>query len=269
MTETGEQLNFFDPLKVQLSTFEGPLELLLDLVRKKKMDLNEISLSEICEPYINYLELMEEFDLDIAMEFLEIASTLILIKSRSLLPKVIDDLEDDLDPEVELKKRLIEYMKYKEVADTFSKLDQLGRDCFPRPEIMDEEEDNSSSEEEEIAIFEELSVYTLLKAYQSAISRKKFHKPLELKKDELPIEQKILQFMHHLKPGELYIFEHLLPEQGSRAELVISFLAVLELAKLLLLKLHQINQFGTIHCEPSHKIEEKISYYENLWQKAS
>lgn len=269
MNETDEQLNIFGPLKVHLSTFEGPLELLLDLVRKKKMDLSEISLSEICEPYIKYLELMEEFDMDIAMEFLEIASTLILIKSRSLLPQVTDDLDDDLDPEEELKKRLIEYMKYKEVANNLSQFDQLGRDCFSRPESIDEDENVMAVDDNPIVIFEELSIYSLLRAYQSAISRKNFHKPHEVKKDELPIEQKILQFMRYLKSGELYIFEHLLPNNVSRAELVISFLAILELAKLLLLKLHQIQQLGTLRCEPDKKIEEQISYYENLWQKAS
>jgi segregation and condensation protein A len=263
MDETDEQLNFMEPLQVQLSTFEGPLELLLELVRKKKMDLADISLSEICEPYLKYLELMEEFDLDIAIEFLEIASTLILIKSRSLLPKIVDEEEEELDPEEELKRRLAEYMRYRELAEKLNQMEHLGREYFPRPPLETEEEEKA------MIVFEEVSIYSLLRAYQNATARKKYHKLHEVSKDELPVEEKILQFMRYLNVGELYIFEHLLPDNVNRAEFVVSFMAILELAKLRLVKLHQIQQFGTLHCEPDQQIKIQLTYYENLWQKAS
>ena len=117
MTPENTQLEIFDLLKVNLKVFEGPLELLLDLIRKKKMDIHEIPLAEICEPYLRYLDLMESFDMEIAMEFLEIASTLILIKSRALLPRdtVELDEEEEFDTEERLRQKLIEYQKYKSI----------------------------------------------------------------------------------------------------------------------------------------------------------
>lgn len=262
-----EQLDFLDPLKVNLASFEGPLELLLELVRKKKMDLQEIPLAEICEPYLEYINLMEEFDMEIAIEFLEIASTLVLIKSRSLLPKapVEEEGEEGLDPEEELRRRLLEYQQYKAAAEKLSSGNLLGRDCFSRPDIPDDDEEKKEKEPE--LIFEELSVYTLVKAYKRALGRRRYHKPHQIEKEELPIEQRILEFMHRLQPGEVHIFQHLLPADPAKPEVVVSFMAVLELAKLLLVKLHQMQEFGPLHCEPATHIKEQIPFYENLWAK--
>jgi len=266
MTPSAQQLDFLDPLKVQLNSFEGPLELLLELVRKKKMDLQEISLAEICAPYLTYLDMLEEFDMDIAIEFLDIASTLILIKSRALLPKVETEDEDELDLEEQLRQRLIEYQKYKAISASFHEMEQLGRDCFARPLQLDDEPEQLA---QPLVIFEELSVYSLVKAYRRALKRKTFHKAHEVKAEELPLEQRILEFMRRLRPGEMVPFEELLPIDPSRPEVVVSFMAILELGKLLLLRLHQVQQYGSLHCEANDKIVEELAFYEDLWAQAS
>ena len=141
MNNQGKQLEIFDLLKVNLTAFEGPLDLLLELIRKRKMDIRDISLAEICAPYLGYIEFMEEFDMDVAIEFLDIASTLILIKSKSLLPRPeLDDIEDDgLDTEEELRRKLIQYQRYKYISEYFDNRVILGRDTFTRPQILEED----------------------------------------------------------------------------------------------------------------------------------
>lgn len=258
MTIENTQLEIFDLLNVNLKVFEGPLELLLDLIRKKKMDIHEIPLAEICEPYLRYLELMESFDMEIAMEFLEIASTLILIKSRALLPRdnvELDD-EDEFDTEERLRQKLIEYQKYKSIAATLIQYDLLGRDLFPRPNVED------TSPAELSNLLEDVSVYGLLKAYSKVRKKLDYKKPHEVRQEEYSLEQRLLELLKILQSGDVYSFQNLCPIDPTASEIVISFLAVLELARLYLVQLHQMQQFGTIHCKPAQDINDHIPQIE-------
>ncbi len=265
MIEENQQLEIFDLLNVSLPVFEGPLDLLLDLIRKKKMDISEIPLTEICEPYLEYLDLMKEFNMDIAIEFLDIASTLILIKSKTLLPRIEDDGiddEDDLDTEEKLRQKLIEYQKYKTLAEELNQRDLLGRDLFPRPEI---EETNETVE----PLIEDLTVYSLIKAYYDVLRKKSYRKPHEISKEEFPIERKILEIMKILQTGQIQLFPNLCPRNPTKSEIVIGFMAILELAKLFLLQIHQMHEFGPLHCKPSQNITEYIPVYQQQFPTAS
>ena len=264
MDSDNQQLEIFDLLNINLPVFEGPLDLLLDLIRKKKMDIRDIPLAEICEPYLEYLELMEEFNMDIAIEFLDIASTLILIKSKTLLPKLEEELEEEeeFDTEEQLRQKLIEYQKFKELAEELNQRELLGRDVFPRPEISEEEEAGELS-------LEDLSVYGLLKAYHQILLKQSFQKPHEITKDEFSIERKILELLKIFKSGDMQAFISLCPRNPSRSEVVIAFMAILELAKLLLLQIHQMSEFGPLHCKPSPNIGEYIPRYREQIPNAS
>ncbi len=260
-----KQLEIFDLLNVNLTVFEGPLDLLLDLIRQKKMEIQDIPLAEICEPYLEYLDLMEEFNMDIAIEFLDIASTLILIKSKSLLPKETDEIsgEEEFDTEEQLRRKLIEYQKYKLIAETLNQRELLGRDLFPRPEASELPVETTEM------LFDDLSVYNLIKAYLQSMLKKNFRKPHEVSREEFTIEQKILEFMKILRSGELQIFRNLCPPNPTKSEIILSFIAILELAKMLLLQLHQMQEFGPLHCRPNQSINEYIPVYEEQFPNAS
>ncbi len=264
MDSDNQQLEIFDLLNINLPVFEGPLDLLLDLIRKKKMDIRDIPLAEICEPYLEYLELMEEFNMDIAIEFLDIASTLILIKSKTLLPKLEEELEEEeeFDTEEQLRQKLIEYQKFKELAEELNQRELLGRDVFPRPEISEEEETGELS-------LEDLSIYGLLKAYHQILLKQSFQKPHEITKDEFSIERKILELLKIFKSGDMQAFISLCPRNPSRSEVVIAFMAILELAKLLLLQIHQMSEFGPLHCKPNPNIGDYIPRYREQIPNAS
>ncbi len=266
MDGENQQLEIFDLLNVSLPEFEGPLDLLLDLIRKKKMDIKDIPLAEICEPYLEYLELMEEFNMDIAIEFLDIASTLILIKSKTLLPRKSDELEEgeeEFDTEEQLRRKLIEYQKYKQLAEELNQREILGRDVFPRPEMKEEEQDLLDHP------MDELSIYGLLKAYHEVLKKRSYLKPHEVKQDEFSIDRKILELLKIFKSGNVQLFINLCPRNPTRSEVIIAFIAILELAKLMLLQIHQMQEFGPVHCKPNPNIGEYIPRYREQIPNAS
>ncbi|HIO62134.1 MAG TPA: segregation/condensation protein A, partial [Deltaproteobacteria bacterium] len=145
-----------NPLEIKIPLFEGPLDLLLHLIRKKEVSITEVRLSELTASYLEYLDKLQSINLDLAGEFLEIAAMLILIKSRSLLPKSpvdIEELEEE-DPEEILRRRLLEYQHYKDAAFELSSLDILGRDVFQRPENVELVSDSEEADPE----YEDISV---------------------------------------------------------------------------------------------------------------
>ena len=157
-----------NPLEIKIPLFEGPLDLLLHLIRKKEVSIAEVKLSELTSSYLSYIELMQSVNLDIAGEFLEIAATLILIKSRHLLPKPIEEMEDEDEenPEEILRMRLLEYQRFKDAAFEISSRDVLWRDIFTRPETEEFVSDQSEANPE----FEDVSVFALMEAFQQVIA---------------------------------------------------------------------------------------------------
>ena len=258
MESENRQLEIFDLLQVNLKVFEGPLDLLLDLIRRKKMDIGDISLSEICEPYLEQLDLMEAFNMDVAIEFLDIASTLILIKSRTLLPQSSVTMEDDeiLDTEEQLRQKLIEYQKFQSIAEGLNQRVLLGRDMFGRPEGVDTEMENS------VESFEDLSIYSLIKAYRQLIIKKGYRKPHEIVSEVYSLEERILAFLKIFQSGEMQSFPDLCPRNPSKPEIIISLMAILELTRLFLVQIQQMKDFDVLHCIPNGNVSDYLMNYE-------
>jgi segregation and condensation protein A len=235
--------------KVKLEVFEGPLDLLLHLIKKNKIDIHNIPISLITEQYLEYLSLMRSLNLDLASDYLVMAATLVHIKSMMLLPRQApsdqegSDEEEGGDPREELVRRLIEYEKYKRAAQALSQAHILGKDVFSRPPIGDEER----AEEEDLPL-EEASVFDLADAFCRLLKRRQMEETfLEVDMERVSLADRIRELselLSGLKGGLL--LEELFPLGASRRELVVTFLALLEMVRLKMVRVLQAVPFGPI-----------------------
>jgi len=227
---------------VRLEMFEGPLDLLLHLIQKNELEITNIPIALITEQYLEYLRLMKVLNLDIAGEYLLMASTLLYIKSKMLLPTPSEEGEEEEgeDPRAELVRRLLEYKKYKEAAAELEKRPMLDRDVFIRS-IPLEGEDVGGEERVEVSLFE------LIEAFRKILERVKEEEFHEVILDRLSIEEKVQEILSLLQREKRSIAFHLLfPEQVSRRVIIITFLAILELVKMKLIRIFQLAPFETI-----------------------
>lgn len=233
--------------KFLIGDFEGPLDLLLHLVKQSKMDISELKLVEITGEYLNFIKEMEEMNLDIASEYLVTASELIEMKSRYLLPKPPKEETDEFeeDPEEELKKRLLEYQKYKESVSSFRTLENNRSNYFTK---TPEKRENYTTEKLENK--DNLTAYDLLEALQKLLERKEYSKPLNTKitKKELSVSDRVAKIRSVLKKEKRIDFLSLF-ESLTRPYVVVTFLGILEMAKNREITLKQDNNFGTIILE--------------------
>lgn len=222
--------------KIKLDIFEGPLDLLLHLIKKHEVDIYDIPISEITEQYLGYLEMMKEMNLDFAGEFLVMAATLVHIKSKMLLPVEEGDGEDEEegpDPREELVRRLLEYQRYKEAAEELTTRKMLGRDVFARgtePPVEGLEEG---------AGFVNVGVFDLMEAFKGILARAPKETRFELTSERFKIADKINHVLETLGSGGSAPFVSLFPEDATRGEIIVTFLAILELAKLTMIKIRQ------------------------------
>jgi segregation and condensation protein A len=229
------------PYTVRLEMFEGPLDLLLHLIHKNELDIANIPIALITEQYLEYLKLMRVLNLDIAGEYLLMASTLLYIKSKMLLPISSEEKEEEgEDPRAELVRRLLEYQKYKEAALELEKRPMLDRDVFIRStsvEIEDAEEEGRV----------EVSLFELIEAFRRILERVKAEEFHEVLLDRLSVEEKVQEILSLLQKEKRSMAFHLLfPEQASRRVIIITFLAILELVKVKLVRIFQLAPFETI-----------------------
>lgn len=235
----------------KLESFEGPLDLLLHLIDKAEIDIHEISVSEITDQYMDYLNAMQELELDVTSEFLVMAATLLSMKSRLLLPKppiVEDDLyeewpDDGLDPRDELIAKLIEYRKYKQIAE------QLRDQEFERSLVY-------SKEPEDMAPFMKaapenpvkgLSVQDLIAAFQKALRKATRRNVVAtIHRDEISVKDRIRDIIAVLREFETVRFSKLIRDDMSRHEVVVTFLALLELMKMKHIRCFQHSLFDDI-----------------------
>ncbi len=229
------------PYTVHLEMFEGPLDLLLHLIHKNELDITNIPIALITEQYLEYLKLMKVLNLDIAGEFLLMASTLLYIKSKILLPTASEEEgEEGEDPRAELMRRLLEYQKYKEAAAELEKRPMLDRDVFIRSTSMEIED---AGEEERV----EVSLFELVEAFRKILERVRMDEFHEVILDRLSVEEKIQEILSLLQREKRSMAFHLLfPEQVSRRLIIITFLAILELVKMKLVRIFQFTPFETI-----------------------
>lgn len=231
-----------------IADFEGPLDLLLHLVKQSKIEISELKLVDITKQYIDYLKMMEEMNLDIASEYLVVASELIEMKSRFLLPK--KEKEEDIDeeeknPEEELKKRLMEYERYKESVSSFRELENNRSAYFTK---VPEKRDKYTSEKLENT--ENITPMDLLKALEKLLERKEYSKPINTKitKKELSIADRVVRIRSILKSQKKVDFLSLF-EEITKPYVVVTFLSILEMAKNNEITLKQDKNFDTIMIE--------------------
>jgi segregation and condensation protein A len=233
--------------RVSLPMFEGPLDLLLHLVKKHELDILNIPIAFITEKYVAYIKLLDELNIDVASEYLLMAATLVHIKSRSLLPNPpADDADEglddsDLDPRAELVRRLLEYQKYKLAAEQLGSRNLLGRDVFPR------------GSSEEVAGgqpgLEAVSMFKLLDAFQAVLERTQQTKEHQIDFERFSITEKISELVDRLQLVKRLVFHEIFAADSSRAELIITFLAILEMTRLRLTRLIQDAPLAPIYIE--------------------
>ncbi|MFQ5901797.1 MAG: segregation and condensation protein A [Thermodesulfobacteriota bacterium] len=230
--------------KVKLDVFEGPMDLLLHLIKKHEIDIYDIPIATITEQYLEYINLMRSLNLDIAGEFLVMASTLIHIKSKMLLPPSEDeDDEDTEDPRDELVQNLLEYQRYKEGAKLLDESTLLGRDIFARSSLI---VDLPKKEEQEIEELESVSIITLLEAFKEVLERVSADSSMDIEVDRLSIADRIKEIMERLNSERVVDFCSIFKSSNKRSYLILTFIALLELLRQRLVRVEQSIPFGKI-----------------------
>jgi len=238
--------------RVQIEEFEGPLDLLLHLIKKNELDIYNIPVASITKQYLEYLDLMKELNLDIAGEFLVMAATLLQIKSRMLLP--VTPEEEDAEPEdprAELVRRLLEYQRYREASFQLSSRNLLGREVFARKFDSDEISENAPKEEPiDVELFELIDAF---RRVLGKVSVETFHSVVT---DGISIADRISEVLTLLHGGKTLCFDALFHEGMTRDLLVVTFLSILELCKLKLIKITQAESLGSIWLTSTAQTED-------------
>lgn len=255
----------YDPMQVMLPIFDGPLDLLLHLVRQRRLDINELRLSELTEPYLAYVQQIQELDLDRAGEFLAIAAQLIWIKSRELLPKELA-AEEEQDPETLeelLLLRLQQYQQIKEATGEMERRHQLGRDIFPRQAPPDE-----LPQGDDAPLFEEVSIYGLIEAFRDVLKRSEQLEGLHVIPDETRIEDRLHQLVQRLAAQRSVYFHDLFPLDAPRDEVILTFIAILELVRMHAIRVVQTQFPGDIYCQVTENFEAEDADWEHRVMQA-
>jgi len=234
---------------IKLDIFEGPLDLLLYLIKKNEIDIYNIPVALITEQYLQYLKMIKSLNLDLAGEYLVMASTLIHIKSKMLLPEPEEpEEEEEEDPRAELVRQLLEYQAFKEAATNLGERPLLERDVFTRAAFLPEETEKSTATEEELI---EVSIFELIEAFHRLVSRIDKKELLEIDLEKMSLTDIINDIMERLANEKNLTFDELLGEKKERWRIIYTFLALLELVKLRMVKAYQTSAFGVIRIFPA------------------
>jgi segregation and condensation protein A len=224
---------------VKLDIFEGPLDLLVHLIKKNEMDIYDIPISVITAQYLEYLDLMKDLNINVAGNFLVMAATLIHIKSKMLLPRPPEEEEEE-DPRMEIARPLLEYLQIKEAAEQLNTRPVLYRDVFTRDFLAKEME---GKEEGLIRV----GLFELIDAVRKMLLESRPEPYLALPSPLIPIEKKMEEVEEILKTRGQVLLEDLVPRQATRADIIVIFLSLLELARLQKIVVFQDLREGTIH----------------------
>jgi segregation and condensation protein A len=227
---------------VRLENFEGPLDLLLHLIRKHEVNVYDIPIALITQQYLDYIDLMQELNLDVAGEFLVMAATLIHIKSRMLLPRPDPAQEDpEEDPREALVRRLLEHQKFKAAAELLHERETLRSAQWTRP---DGPVARIAGEAPEPEI--EVDLFSLISAFRAVVERARQRPRIYLPSEQIPIEDRIEQLLARLSETDACGFEDLFADMSSRAGMIVTFLALLEMIRLKLIRVFQAGGLGEI-----------------------
>lgn len=231
-----------DALEIFLEAFEGPLDLLLYLIKRQNIDILDIPIADITRQYVEYVELMKELRLELAAEYLVMAAMLAEIKSRMLLPRPVE-AEDEDDPRAELVRRLQEYERFKQAAEDIDELPRLGRDVFvagAEPPELERERPQPKVELRDI-----------LAAFADVVRRAEMFSHHHVQREPLSVRERMSIVLSRVEAGKFTEFSSLFtPEEGRRG-VVVTFLAVLELLKEHLIELVQAEPYAPIHVSPA------------------
>ncbi len=233
------------PYRVQLQNFEGPLDLLLFLIKKNEVEIYDIPVADITQQYLEYLTMIELLDLDNASEFILMAATLIRIKAQMLLPKPeLEDDEEAEDPREELVRRLLEYQRYKEVAWGISDLEKEQRQHFPRSDFSFDFEDDQEVEEELPA--KEVSIFDLMSVFAEVVKRIPPRSEHTVEQIPVTLEDQAEVIMSLLEKQERVLLTEMLQQIKERIVVIVTFVALLDLVKNKRLQLNQNKPFAEI-----------------------
>ena len=231
-----------ETITYKLEHFEGPLDLLLHLIEKNKIDIYDIPIADITAQYLDYVRQMEREDLNIVSEFLVMAATLLDIKARMLLPREVDEEGEEIDPRAELVERLLEYKRYKLLADALADREEGEIARYEPPVDLDK-------------LLDGLTLAKLKRIFEQVMKRQEDKiDPIRsnfgtIRREPVSLEQKIGQVMSYARRQRRFSFRELLEGQGDKLEIVVTFLAVLELMKIGKIHLSQEETFGDMDIE--------------------
>jgi len=231
------------PYQVRIENFEGPLDLLLHLIKKNEINIYDIPVAMIAQQYLAYLEAREELNLNVAGDFLVMSATLLQIKSKMLLPvdETVDDDEDGPDPREELVRRLLEYKAYKEAARQLDDQEKVWREIFWREQALSVEE-----EVEEDLPLDNVSLFDLVDALKDVLERNPASRLLEIVPDNLTVRERMNLILETLEGKDSVSFAALFEGSSHRMVVVVTFLALLELMRLRVARVFQAETFGPI-----------------------
>jgi segregation and condensation protein A len=232
--------------RVRLDEFEGPLDLLLHLIKKNEINIYDIPIAAITKQYLDYIGLMKYLNLDVAGEFLVMAATLIHIKSRMLLPVETEGDEDDdgEDPRAELVRRLLEYKQFKEAAAELVERGQHWREVFGRPSFFEAERKSLPGDVDDAPL--ELTLFDLVDAFQDIVQRTPVKALVEVTPDHLTVKDRMNYILERLEYEAAIPFESLFVPEEGRLVVIVTFLGLLELVRIKLIRAYQAEAFGAI-----------------------
>ena len=233
-------------LQVFLEAFEGPLDLLLYLIRRQNIDILDIPIAEITKQYVQYIEMMKELQLELAGEYLLMAAMLAEIKSRMLLPRPESHDEDEDDPRAELVRRLQEYERYKKAAEDIAELPRLERDVF----LANAEE----PERKVVTTLPDVTLKELLVAFHDVLKRAEMFSSLHMQREPLSVRQRMSEILSRIKTSKFTGFVDLFDPEEGRMGVAVTFIAILELLKEAVIEVVQAEEFAPLHVRAASSV---------------
>jgi segregation and condensation protein A len=233
-------------LQVFLEAFEGPLDLLLYLIRRQNIDVLDIPIAEITKQYVKYIEVMKELQLELAGEYLLMAAMLAEIKSRMLLPRPETEEESEADPRAELVRRLQEYERFKKAAEDISDLPRLERDVFVASADAPERKVTTK--------MPDVTMKELLLAFHDVLQRAEMFSNLQLHREPLSVRQRMSEILMRIKANEFTGFADLFDPEEGRMGVAVTFIAVLELLRESVIEVVQSEQFAPLHIRAASSV---------------
>lgn len=226
-------------LQVFLEAFEGPLDLLLYLIRRQNIDILDIPIAEITKQYVKYIEVMEELQLELAGEYLLMAAMLAEIKSRMLLPRPESQEEEEADPRAELVRRLQEYERYKKAAEDISDLPRLERDVFVASA--------DAPERKVVVTMPDVTLKELLLAFHDVLKRAEMFSNLHMQREPLSVRQRMSEILTRIKANNFTGFSSLFDPEEGRMGVAVTFIAILELLRESMIEVVQSDDYAPLH----------------------